>query len=92
VAVVQYTFTHRQYTEQHNEKDHPTWNTTIRIHNITIRIHNIAIRIHNIAIRIHKKEYIIYKINPLNAELNPICYLLTLLGAHPIFHISRIKG
>jgi len=30
-------------------------------------------------------------INPLNAELNPICHLLALLGAHPIFHISRIK-
>jgi hypothetical protein len=29
-------------------------------------------------------------INPLNAELNPICYLLALL-AHPIFHISRIR-
>jgi len=30
-------------------------------------------------------------VNPLNAELNPICHLLTLLGAHPIFHISRIR-
>ena len=30
-------------------------------------------------------------INPLNAELNPACHLLALLGAHPIFHISRIK-
>jgi len=30
-------------------------------------------------------------INPLNAELNHICHLLTLLGAHPIFHISRIR-
>jgi len=30
-------------------------------------------------------------INPLNAELNPICHLLALLGAHPIFHISRIR-
>ena len=30
-------------------------------------------------------------INPLNAELNPIYHLLTLLGAHPIFHISRIR-
>jgi len=29
--------------------------------------------------------------NPLNAELNPICHLLALLGAHLIFHISRIK-
>jgi hypothetical protein len=30
-------------------------------------------------------------LNPLNAELNPICHLLTFLGAHPIFHISRIR-
>jgi hypothetical protein len=30
-------------------------------------------------------------INPLKAELNPICHLLALLGAHPIHHISRIK-
>jgi hypothetical protein len=29
--------------------------------------------------------------NLLNAELNPICHLLALLGAHPIFHVSRIK-
>ena len=30
-------------------------------------------------------------INPLNAELNPICPLLALLGAHHILHISRIR-
>jgi len=30
-------------------------------------------------------------INPLNAELNPICHLLVLLGAHLILHISRIR-
>jgi hypothetical protein len=29
--------------------------------------------------------------NPLNAELNPICHLLALLGARPIFHVSRIR-
>jgi hypothetical protein len=29
--------------------------------------------------------------NPLNAELNPICHLLTLLGAHHILHVSRIR-
>jgi hypothetical protein len=29
--------------------------------------------------------------NPLNAELNPICHLLTLLGVHHILHVSRIK-
>jgi hypothetical protein len=30
------------------------------------------------------------KFNPLNAELNPICLLLALLGAHHILHVSRI--
>jgi len=30
-------------------------------------------------------------INPLNAELNPMCHLLVLLGAHPVLHISRIR-
>jgi hypothetical protein len=30
-------------------------------------------------------------ISPLNAELNPICHLLALLGAHHIFHVSRIR-
>ena len=32
-----------------------------------------------------------YFFNPLNAELNPICYLLTLLGAHHFLHVSRIS-
>ena len=31
------------------------------------------------------------KFNPLNDELNPIRHLLTLLGAHHIFHVSRIR-
>ena len=30
-------------------------------------------------------------INPSNAELNPICHLLALLGAHPIPHFSRVR-
>jgi len=29
--------------------------------------------------------------NTLNAELNPICHLLALLGAHPLLHVSRIR-
>ena len=28
--------------------------------------------------------------NSLNAELNPICHLLALLGVHHILHVSRI--
>jgi len=30
-------------------------------------------------------------INPLKAELNPICHLLALLGAHHILYVSRIR-
>ena len=29
--------------------------------------------------------------NPLNAELNLICHLLALLGAHHILHVNRIR-
>ena len=31
------------------------------------------------------------KFNPLNTELNPICHLLALLGAHHIFHVSWLR-
>jgi len=30
-------------------------------------------------------------INPLKRELNPVCYLLALLGAHHFLHVSRIR-
>ena len=29
--------------------------------------------------------------NSLNAELNPICHLLALLGAHHFLHVSTIR-
>ena len=29
--------------------------------------------------------------NPLNAKLNPVCYLVALLGAHHFLHVSRIR-
>jgi hypothetical protein len=32
-----------------------------------------------------------FHFNPLNAELNPICHLLALLGAHHIFHVSGLR-
>jgi len=35
-------------------------------------------------------ESMLIGINPLNAELNPICYLLALL-AHHFLHVSRIR-
>jgi hypothetical protein len=30
-------------------------------------------------------------LNTFNAELNPMCHLLALLGAHHIIHVSRIR-
>jgi hypothetical protein len=39
-----------------------------------------------------EKSYIgCQELNPLNAELNPMCNLLALLGDHPILHVSRIR-
>jgi len=29
--------------------------------------------------------------NPFSAQLNPICHLLALLGAHHILHVSRVR-
>jgi len=39
----------------------------------------------------HKEIRGYWKFNPLNPELNPICYLLALLGAHHFLHVSRIR-
>ena len=30
-------------------------------------------------------------LNPLNAELNPVCHLLALAGAHHFVHFSRLR-
>jgi len=32
-----------------------------------------------------------HPVNSLKPELNPICYLLALLGAHHFLHVSRIR-
>ena len=42
-------------------------------------------------LRVYKLCLISQQFNPLNAELNPICYLLALLGAHHFLYVSRIK-
>ena len=34
---------------------------------------------------------VLWTINPLNPELNPIGYLLALLGAHHFLHVSRVR-
>ena len=46
---------------------------------------------HTLAHLYHKsREKEMAYINPLNAELNPICYLLALL-VHHFLHVSRIR-
>src|SRR5215475_10106611 len=42
----------------------------------------------------NERNSLLFKIlnmNPLKPELNPICYLLALLGAHHFLHVSRIR-
>jgi hypothetical protein len=36
-------------------------------------------------------SYFIVVFNPLNAELNPICPPLAILGAHHIFHVIGLR-
>ena len=43
------------------------------------------------SIKKHAFDRIMLTFNPLNTELNPICHLLVLLGAHHILHVSRIR-
>ena len=43
------------------------------------------------AIQLLDNSELLRRRNPLNAELNPICYLLALLGAHHSLHVSRIR-
>jgi len=38
-----------------------------------------------------KCTFFLSNFNPTNAELNPVCHLLALLGSHHILHVSRIR-
>ena len=37
------------------------------------------------------RQLTVKRFNPLNAELNPVCHLLALLGVHHFLHVSRIR-
>jgi hypothetical protein len=41
--------------------------------------------------RLKEERNSLHIINRLKTELNLICHLLALVGAHPIFHVSRIR-
>ena len=36
-------------------------------------------------------KLVYFEVSPLNAELNPICHLLALVGAHHILHVNRVR-
>jgi hypothetical protein len=40
---------------------------------------------------VNPRGMLVLGINPSNAELNPNCRMLALLGAHHILHVSRIR-
>ena len=44
-----------------------------------------------LSLRKSEVPYNTVNINPSNPELNPICYLLALLGAHHFLQVSRIR-
>ena len=48
-------------------------------------------QIHKILMNVNLNLHVAWYVNPLNAELNPICCLLALLGAHHFLHVSRIR-
>jgi len=57
------------------------------IHSQQLRLHLVLIwREVNLS-----AHHLRYQINPLNAELNPICHLLALLGAHHILHVGKLR-
>ena len=72
-----HTHTHKHTDTHHIHKHKHHTHTHTHIHTTYTNTHT------------HKHTL---NINPLNAELNPICHLLPLLGAHNILHVSRIRG
>ena len=54
----------------------------------------ISTYLHVYATNVHEEvaAYLLARVlNPLNAQLNPICHLLALLGVHNFLHVSRIR-
>ena len=45
------------------------------------------IEMHGTGVKIEKHLLL----NPLNVELNPICHLPAVVGAHQILHVSRVR-
>jgi hypothetical protein len=69
--------------------------TSVRVRKTSVRFRKTSVRIQytyyqntHTLLNPHKHTH---SFNPLKAKLNSICLLLEFLGAHPIFHVSRIR-
>ena len=63
--------------------------------NVRVKVTLRRVRVSNVAVEkqcvLHFGSVCFCSRNPLKPELNPICYLLALLGAHHFLHVSRIR-
>ena len=76
--------THWESLESANLQGNP-WDCTCRLQWVLNKV---------LPLMYHSSQDQLYElrlVNPLNPELNPICYLLALLGAHHFLHVSRIR-
>jgi len=78
---------YKNYTEIHGQQNIKRLDVT----HIFTNIYGMPVTIlYVILLWMHVAELCV-RFNPLNPELNPICYLLALLGAHHFLHVSRIR-
>ena len=52
------------------------------------QLNHAFLNFHNFTFQRYLKQC---QFNPLNPELNPVCYLLAILGTHHFLHVSRIR-
>jgi len=75
-------------TEKFNSSLPPSWHYIQRLYQLLYNRHaTVPATVFSGQVEIHLPISGLF--NPLNAELNPICPLLALFGAHHILHVSR---
>jgi len=82
-----------QQNPWHKNKHHRLFTWTINLDRVCIKVElrlSGLIRTASLPDK-HKIRIIGYFFNLLNTELNPICHLLVLLGAHHILHVSGLR-
>ena len=83
------TTEHYIHTRQNRKDD--LQNSKILVQDLTDETRRTVEMLLELAERKYETEKLGTWFNPLNPELNPICYLLALLGAHHFLHVSRIR-